>query len=307
MNKIQELGQLGQSVWLDYIRRNFITSGELQGLIDKGVRGVTSNPAIFETAIARSNDYDAQLQELVAGGAGVTESYEAMALEDIHVATGLFLPVYEGSEGEDGFVSLEVNPNLAFDTEGTVAEARRYHQHLERPNLMIKVPATAEGIPAVEQLIAEGINVNITLMFSMAHYEAVAKAYIRGLERLAASGGDLRKVGSVASFFVSRVDVKLDGPLAQAGAPELQARIAIDNSKLVYQRFRELFSGRALAEAGGAGRPRPAAPVGQHQHQGPGAAGHALRRYAHRPGHGQTHCRPRLWTPSWITAPSPRP
>ena len=243
MNKIQELGQLGQSIWLDYIRRAFITSGELQALIDKGVRGVTSNPAIFEKAIAHSDDYDEQLQEMVVGGAGVGEVYEALALEDIRMATGLFLPVYEQSAGEDGYVSLEVNPNLAFDTEGTVAEARRYFQVLERPNLMIKVPATAEGVSAVEQLIADGINVNITLMFSMAHYEAVANAYIKGLERLAASGGDLRKVGSVASFFVSRVDVKLDTPLAEAGAPELQATIAIDNSKLVYQRFRELFSG----------------------------------------------------------------
>ncbi len=253
MNKIQELGQLGQSVWLDYIRRAFITSGEMQTLIDRGVRGVTSNPAIFEKAIAQSNDYDGQLQELVVGGAGVTGAYEAMALEDIRMATGLFLPVYEQSGGEDGYVSLEVNPNLAFDTEGTVTEARRYFQDLERPNLMIKVPATREGIPAVEQLIAEGINVNITLMFSMAHYEAVANAYIRGLERLAAAGGDLRSVGSVASFFVSRVDVKLEAPLVEAGAPELQAKIAIDNSKLVYQRFRELFSGerwQRLADQG---------------------------------------------------------
>ncbi|MCE2490250.1 MAG: bifunctional transaldolase/phosoglucose isomerase [Anaerolineae bacterium] len=253
MNKIQELGQLGQSVWLDYIRRAFVTSGEMQALIDQGVRGVTSNPAIFEKAIAQSNDYDDQLQELVVGGASVNEAYEALALRDIHMATGLFLPVYEESEGEDGYVSLEVNPNLAFDTDGTVAEARRYFQELERPNLMIKVPATQEGIPAVEQLIAEGINVNITLMFSMAHYEAVANAYIRGLERLAASGGDLSKVGSVASFFVSRVDVKLEGPLAEAGAPEMQAKIAIDNSKLVYQRFRELFSGerwQRLAQQG---------------------------------------------------------
>ena len=243
MNKIRELTQLGQSIWLDYIRRSFIRSGELQALIDMGVRGVTSNPAIFEKAIAGSDDYDAQMQKLVAEGAGVGEVYEALALEDIRQATGLFLPVYERSAGEDGYVSLEVNPNLAFDTDGTVAEAQRYFHELQRPNLMIKVPATAEGIPAIEQLIAAGINVNITLMFSMAHYEAVANAYIRGLERLAAEGGDLRKVASVASFFVSRVDVMLDAPLAQAGARELQARIAIDNSKLVYQRFRQLFSG----------------------------------------------------------------
>jgi transaldolase/glucose-6-phosphate isomerase len=243
MTKIHELTALGQAIWLDYIRRSFITSGGLQDLIDKGVRGVTSNPAIFEKAIAGSDDYDDQMQELVVEGVGVEEIYEELAVEDIKMATDLFRPIYEETDGVDGYVSLEVSPRLAFDTEGTVAEARRYFSELGRPNLMIKVPATKEGIPAVEQLISEGINVNITLMFSMAHYEAVAEAYIRGLERLAERGGDLSKVGSVASFFVSRVDTKIDPMLQKAGADDLMSKIAIANSKLVYQRFKELFSG----------------------------------------------------------------
>lgn len=243
MTKIHELAEIGQAIWLDYIRRSFITSGELQALIDKGVRGVTSNPAIFEKAIAHSDDYDSQLQELVVDGVDINEIYEELVVEDIKAATDLFRPVYDETNGEDGFVSLEVSPNLAYDTEGTIEEARRYFSDLDRPNLMIKVPATKEGIPAVEQLIGEGINVNITLMFSMAHYEAVAEAYIRGLEKLAENGGDLSKVASVASFFVSRVDAKLDPKLEKAGADELMGKIAIANSKLVYQRFKEMFSG----------------------------------------------------------------
>ncbi len=243
MTKIHDLAELGQSIWLDYIRRSFITSGDLQKLIDQGVRGVTSNPAIFEKAIAGSDDYDAQMQELVLAGKSVEEIYGALAVEDIQHATDLFQAVYEATQGEDGYVSLEVNPDLANDTEGTLEEARRYFHDLKRPNLMIKVPATKEGIPAVEQLISEGVNVNITLMFSMDHYEAVAEAYIAGLEKLAAKGGDLSRVGSVASFFVSRVDSKLDPLLEEAGAPELKGKVAIANTKLVYQRFKEIFSG----------------------------------------------------------------
>ncbi len=253
MTKIHELAELGQAIWLDYIRRSFITSGGLQDLIDKGVRGVTSNPAIFEKAIAHSDDYDEQMQQLVVAGAGVEEIYEELAVEDIKMATDLFRPVYDETEGLDGYVSLEVSPQLAYDTAGTVDEGRRYFRELGRPNLMIKVPATREGIPAVEQLISEGVNVNITLMFSMAHYEAVAEAYIRGLEKLAEKGGDLSKVNSVASFFVSRVDAKLDPKLEKAGANDLLGKIAIANSKVVYQRFKEIFSGerwQKLADQG---------------------------------------------------------
>ncbi len=243
MTKIHELADLGQAIWLDYIRRSFITSGGLQDLIDKGVRGVTSNPAIFEKAIAHSDDYDEQMQDLVGNGIDDEGIYEALAVKDIEMATDAFREVYADTNGADGYVSLEVSPRLAYDTEGTVAEAYRYFQELERPNLMIKVPATKEGIPAVEELISQGINVNITLMFSMAHYEAVAQAYINGLEKLAEKGGDVSKVGSVASFFVSRVDAKVDPMLEEAGATELQGKIAIANSKAVYRRFKEIFSG----------------------------------------------------------------
>jgi transaldolase/glucose-6-phosphate isomerase len=253
MTKLHELNQLGQSIWLDFIRRSFISSGQMQALIDQGVRGVTSNPAIFEKAIAHSSDYDTQLQELVAAGKSVEDIYEALAMDDIAAAADLFRPVYDESGGADGFVSLEVSPNLANNTLATLAEARRLFAALGRPNVMIKVPATREGILAVQQLISEGINVNITLMFSMAHYEAVAEAYIAGLEKLAASGGDLSRVGSVASFFVSRVDSKLDAKVTAAGAPELVGAIAIANTKLVYQRFKEIFSGerwQRLADKG---------------------------------------------------------
>lgn len=243
MTKLHELADLGQAIWLDYIRRSFIQSGELQKLIDQGVRGVTSNPAIFEKAIGHSDDYDEQMQELVIAGKSVGEIYETLAVDDIKQATDLFRPVYDQTKGEDGYVSLEVSPSLANDTQGTLDEARRYFAELHRPNLMIKVPATAEGIPAVEQLISEGINVNITLMFSMEHYEAVAEAYIAGLEKLAAKGGDLSQVSSVASFFISRVDAKLDPKLAAVGANDLKSKIAIANAKLVYQRFKEIFSG----------------------------------------------------------------
>ena len=253
MTKLNELAHLGQSVWLDFIRRSFILSGELQALIDQGVRGITSNPTIFEKAIAHSDDYDRQLRELVAAGKSVEDIYEALVIQDIAAAADLFRPVYDKSGGGDGFVSLEVSPNLANNTLATMAEARRLFAALNRPNVMIKVPVTAEGVPAVEQLTSEGININITLMFSMAHYEAVAEAYIAGLEKLAASGGDLSTVNSVASFFVSRVDSLLDPQVEAAGAPELAGTIAIANTKLVYQRFTELFSGerwQRLADKG---------------------------------------------------------
>jgi transaldolase len=253
MTKIRELAELGQAIWLDYIRRSFITAGGLQDLIDKGVRGVTSNPAIFEKAIAQSDDYDEQIKALVAEDAEPEEIYEALVVDDIKMATDLFRPVYDATDAADGFVSLEVNPKLAYDTHGTVQEACRYFQDLNRPNLMIKVPATKEGLPAVEELISEGVNVNITLMFSMAHYEAVAEAYIRGLEKRAANGGDISRIGSVASFFVSRVDTKVDDLLAANGGTDLQGKIAIANSKVVYRRFTKIFSGprwQKLADRG---------------------------------------------------------
>ena len=248
MSKLHELANLGQSIWLDYIRRAFITSGELQALIDQGVCGVTSNPTIFEKAIAGSVDYDADLQRLVDGCKSVDDIYETLVLNDITRAADLLRPVYDQSQAADGFVSLEVSPKLAHDTPGTIAEARRLFAAVGRPNLMIKVPATPEGIPAIETLIGEGINVNVTLIFSLAQYQAVTEAYVAGLEKRAATGEHLSRVASVASFFVSRVDTAVDRALETIGAGDaraaaLRGQIAIANSKVAYDFFRGFFSG----------------------------------------------------------------
>lgn len=248
-NPLKQLGKFGQSVWLDYIRRSLIESGELQRLVrDDGLSGVTVNPTILEKAIAGSTDYNTALRTLVAADphADPLALYERLAVEDVQMATDVLRPVYDKTEGADGFVSLEVSPGLAHDTPGTVAEARRLWKAVHRPNLMIKVPATREGIPAIEALTAEGINVNITLMFSLAHYEVVAQAYRRGLEHCS----DPRRVASVASFFVSRVDTAVERALEAIGTPEalaLRGKIAIANAKIAYRRFREIFYGEPFA------------------------------------------------------------
>jgi transaldolase/glucose-6-phosphate isomerase len=243
MSNLEQLSKLGQAVWFDYIRRSFITSGELQKLVDQGVRGVTSNPAIFEKAIAGSADYDQYLNVLVEAGKSVEEIYETLTLEDIRRAADILRPVYDQTNGEDGYISLEVSPTLANDTNGTVAEASRLFNELDRPNIMIKIPATRAGIPAIETAISKGINVNVTLLFSLSHYEGTAEAYIAGLEKYAASGGDVSKIASVASFFVSRVDTAVDRELENLGGSSLQGKIAIANTKIAYARFKEIFSG----------------------------------------------------------------
>jgi len=256
MNPLRALGQHGQSVWLDYIRRHLITSGELQRLIDEdGLTGVTSNPAIFEKAIAGSSDYTASLAAHANGGTCEPKVlYEALAIEDIRLAADVLHPVYERTGGRDGFVSLEVSPDLADDTRGTLHEARRLWKAVGRENVMIKVPATPAGLPAIRQLIRDGINVNVTLLFSVTMYEQVVEAYLSGLEARAAAGEDLTRVASVASFFVSRVDAVIDRLLAEkaAAAPTaadrarfdaLAGKVAIANARLVYQRYRTLFHG----------------------------------------------------------------
>ena len=249
MNRLLELRDQGQAVWLDYIRRDLLTAGRLAALVrDDGVTGVTSNPAIFNEAIGESSLYDAALEEILASepDSSIVDLYEELAVRDIRRAADVLAPVFETTSGADGFVSLEVSPHLARDTAGTVAEARRLWQRVDRPNLMIKVPATAEGIPALEELLASGIHVNVTLMFSLAHYEAVAQAYLRGVGRAAEPG----RVASVASFFVSRVDSKVDPLLAADGseaALALAGKIGIANSKLAYARYREIFEGDAFA------------------------------------------------------------
>ncbi len=247
MNPLKDLQQYGQSVWLDYIRRSLIIGGELERLVkEDGLRGVTSNPTIFQKAIAGSNDYDEALNKLLKDNPHLDarDLYEKLAIEDIQKAADIFRKVYEETGAEDGFVSLELSPGLAHDTEGSVAEARRFWKEVNRPNLMIKVPATKEGIPAVEALIADGINVNITLIFSLAHYEAVAQAYLRGVKKCL----NPSKVASVASFFVSRVDTAVDKALEARGSPralEARGKIAIATAKMVYKRFKEIFSGQA--------------------------------------------------------------
>ncbi len=266
MNPVRALQTFGQSVWLDYIRRSLIASGELQRWIDDdGLRGMTSNPAIFEKAMTGSTDYKQALQalgrrpDLDAKG-----RYEQLAIEDIQAAADLLQPVYAKTKRRDGYVSLEVSPHLARDTRGTLDEAKRLWDAVGRDNLMIKVPATAEGIPAIVQLISKGINVNVTLLFAQETYEQVAEAYLTGLEQLLAHGGDVGHVASVASFFVSRIDTAVDAALAarlktstneteRALLRGLQGTVAIANAKLAYQRYKRLFSGprwTALARRG---------------------------------------------------------
>jgi transaldolase len=259
MSKLAELEKLGQSVWFDFIRRSLITSGELADLIEKGVRGITSNPAIFEKAIAGSNDYDADIKKLGQSDKSVDEIYEALAFEDIGMAADLLRKIYDSSGGIDGYVSLEVNPHLANKTEQTVKEATRLYETLARPNVMIKVPATAAGLPAITQLIGAGVNVNVTLIFGLENYRGVADAYLSGLEKLAeagptvAAGHPVNQVASVASFFVSRVDSALDRQLEKLNQQELLGKSAIANSKLAYAEFKQIFSGsrwQALADQG---------------------------------------------------------
>ena len=259
MTKLHELADQGQSVWYDNIRRALLDSGEMADLIDQGVTGVTSNPTIFEKAIAGSVDYDGALHELVEQKLEVARIYEKLVLDDIGRTADLLRPIYDRTEGLDGFVSIEVNPMLAYDSQGTILEAKQLFKDLGRPNVMIKVPATKEGVAAVRALIAEGINVNVTLIFSIEHYVAVAEAYLAGLEdRLAAGESDL-KVASVASFFISRVDTAVDRTLGGIGAgataaSELKGSAGIANAKLAYARFKEIYSGERWERlaAGGA-------------------------------------------------------
>ncbi len=249
MTKIQEIAKLGQSIWIDYIRRSFITSGDLEKMIDEGLLGLTSNPTIFDKAIAGSEDYDDELQKLVQQGKTIQEIYEALVLKDIGNAADLFRPIYNETDGKDGFVSLEVSPQLAYDTDGTITEAKRLFAALNRPNVMIKVPATEAGLPAIASLIGLGINVNVTLIFGVENYRQVAEAYLSGLENLANNGPGVQgglaveKVASVASFFVSRVDTAVDKALEEKGNQVLQGKIAIANSRVAYQAFQEIFSG----------------------------------------------------------------
>jgi len=242
---LERLSELGQSVWVDFLSRESIRGGHLRELIDEdSVVGATSNPTIFEKAMSSGDAYDEQLQELAAKGADVQETFWALAEQDIRDACDLFRPVWDAGAGRDGYVSLEVDPRLAYDTLQTFRSAMRIHDSVERPNLMVKIPATKPGLAAIEDVIAKGRSINVTLIFSLQRYAEVAESYIRGIERLVAEGGDPRAVASVASFFVSRIDTEADRRLEEVGAPkELQGKLAIANAKLAYAHYLEAFSG----------------------------------------------------------------
>lgn len=259
MPELSELARFGQSIWFDFIRRSMISSGRLQELVDKGVRGVTSNPAIFAKAIDGSEDYDQDLQKLVETGKSVEAIYENLAVKDIQMAADVLAPVYAATDGIDGYVSLEVSPLLANDTDKTIEEARRLFETVNRPNVMIKIPATPAGLPAITASIAAGVNVNVTLIFSVENYRQVHEAYIAGLEKLAltgpaaAGGHGVDRVASVASFFISRVDSALDKLLEENGHSGLRGKIGIANSKIAYEEFTKIIGGRrwrAVAERG---------------------------------------------------------
>lgn len=249
MNPLLELQNHRQAVWLDYIRRDLIVGGGLRKLVDAdGLRGITSNPTIFEKAIEGDTDYDVGISELLAGNSNATprELYDALVIEDVRKAADILRPSHEDASGSDGFVSIEPPPQLTRDATATIREAQRLWRAVDRPNVMVKVVGTSEGIAAVEALIAEGININITLMFSLRHYEAVAAAYIRGLERCRRP----ERIASVASFFVSRVDTQVDRALGEIGTTEaraLEGKIAIANAKMAYKRFREVFFGEPFS------------------------------------------------------------
>ncbi len=253
-NPLAELVRLGQSPWLDFIERGLISSGGLLRLVSRdGITGVTSNPTIFEKAIAGGREYDDQIRILADRNAGVMDAYKEIVTEDIRNAADVLLPVYDSTSRADGYVSLEVDPDLAYDTAGTLRRAEELFRAVSRPNVLIKIPGTREGLPAIEDAIARGIPVNVTLIFSVKRYEEVAEAYIRGVERLAAQGKNPGRVASVASFFVSRVDTAVDGLLDEViarwpGSPKaetaisLKGRVAVANARLAYARFRQIFS-----------------------------------------------------------------
>jgi transaldolase len=242
---LTRLSELKQSVWVDFLSRESIRGGHLQELIDQySVVGATSNPTIFEKAMSSGDAYDEQLHELAAEGKDVDAVFWVLAEQDIRDACDLFRPVWDGGSGRDGYVSLEVDPRLAYDTLVTFREAMRIHKSVDRPNLMVKIPATKPGLAAIEDVISKGHSINVTLIFSLQRYAEVAESYIRGLERLVAEGGDPRKVASVASFFVSRIDTEADRRLDEVGAPkELHGKLAIANAKLAYAHYLEAFSG----------------------------------------------------------------
>ncbi len=253
-SRLDELAQRGQAVWFDTLSRDLVHSGELKKMMDEdAVSGVTSNPTIFQKALSTGDAYDEELKKLLAETDDATEIFFSLALQDIRDAADVLRSAYDASNGVDGYVSMEVEPGIAYDTEKTFEQARWIAKEVDRPNLMVKIPATMPGLPAIEDCTAKGTSINITLIFSLDRYKAVVEAYLRGLERLVASGGDPSKVASVASFFVSRVDSEGDKRLDVAGHPELKGKLAVANAKLAYEHYREVFSSDRWAYLEGKG------------------------------------------------------
>lgn len=253
-SRLDELSARGQAVWFDTLSRDLVHSGELKKMMDEdAVTGVTSNPTIFQKALSSGEAYDEDLKKLLGETDDPAKIFFSLALQDIRDAADTLKPAYDASRGGDGYVSMEVEPGIAYDTEKTFEQARWIAAEVDRPNLMVKIPATMPGLPAIEDCTAKGTSINITLIFSLDRYKAVVEAYLRGLERLVASGGNPSKVASVASFFVSRVDSEADKRLDQAGHPELKGKLAIANAKLAYQHYREVFGGERWAYLDGKG------------------------------------------------------
>jgi transaldolase len=256
--RLRRMQELGQAPWVDELSREDIQNGGLQRMIDEGIVGITSNPAIFQKAIAGSDLYDEQLGELARSEDDPKEMFWRIARTDIRDACDIFTPVYERTGGEDGYVSLEVQPDIAYDSDATIEEAMRLHEMIDRPNLFVKIPATLQGLVAIEEMISRGKSINVTLIFSLERYREVVRAYIRGVKRLVENGGDPSGVRSVASFFVSRIDTEADNRLEELGADDLKGELAIANAKLAYQIYKQVFGGsrwRSL-EARGASRQR---------------------------------------------------
>ena len=305
-NRLLQLQRFGQSPWFDYISRPLIAGGGLKRMVDRdGLGGVTSNPSIFEKAIGSGKEYDREILELAHQGFSAAQIFDRLAIDDVRAACDVLAPVYLGTGGDDGFVSIEVSPKLAFDADATIAEAHRIFTAVDRPNVMIKIPGTKEGVPAVRACLEAGLNINITLLFSMSQYEAVAEAYMDALEERLRRNLTLRGTSSVASFFVSRVDTLGDRLLDERIAATedvgerrrlegLKGRAAVANSKLVYERFQAYLSVEALAAAGAGRRQGPARPLGEHEHQERGVQGHDVRRRAHRRAHREHAAREHL-------------
>ena len=254
-SRLHELADLGQSPWIDYLSRKLLREGELERKMkEDAIRGVTSNPTIFQKAISSGDAYDEQLRELAREEDDPKELFIQMATQDVREACDLLHDVWEsGSAGRDGYVSIEVDPTLAHETQATIDQAVRFHDIIDRPNLYVKIPGTKEGLPAIEEMISRGRSINVTLIFSLERYAEVAEAYVRGLERLVEAGGDPAPVASVASFFVSRVDTEADRRLDEIGRPELKGKLAIANAKLAYERYKEVFSGERWEKLAGTG------------------------------------------------------